>query len=137
VTLKVRVWLLPPLEQPRLPELPEGVCTRTLKVPGAGIMVDVMVTVSWALLFTDVVRVAPLNTTTDEETNWLPVAVRMKLGGNCEKTMVFGEIEVRTGTGRALPQSGFSALQPGRSRSNARWELRRKIRLEQGMKTPI
>ena len=30
--------LVPPLEQPRLPVLPAGVCTATLKLPGAGIM---------------------------------------------------------------------------------------------------
>ena len=125
MTVKVSVPLLPPLEQPRLPELPAGVCTMTLKVPGAGIMEEVMVTVSWELLFTEVVRVAPLKTTTEEATNWLPVAVRTKLGGNCEKSMVVGEIELRTGTGRALPQRGFRALQPERSKSTASSELRR------------
>jgi hypothetical protein len=107
-----------------------------LRVPGAEIVEEVMVTVSWELLLTEVVRMAPLKTTTEEDTNWLPVAVRTKLDGNCEKTMVVGEIELRTGTGRALPQSGFSALQPGRSRSATSNELRRPIRREEGMKTP-
>ena len=59
---------------------------------------------SGKLLPTPVARVAPLKTTTEEETNWLPVAVRTKLGGNCEKTMVVGEIELRVGAGRAPPE---------------------------------
>jgi hypothetical protein len=74
-----------------------------------------MVTVSTELLFTDVVRVEPLKTTTDDETNLLPFAVSVKLAGNWEKVRVEGEIELRTGTGRELPQRGFNALQPGRS----------------------
>ena len=65
-----------------------------------------------------------MKTTTEEETNWLPVAVMTKLGGNSEKTTVAGEIELRIGDGRALLQSGFSALQPGRSKSTSRYEPR-------------
>jgi hypothetical protein len=71
---------------------------------------------------------APSRTTTEEETNWLSVAVSPKLGGNCEKTMVVGEIELSIGTGRALPQRGFSAFHPGRSKSMTSSELRRPIR---------
>jgi hypothetical protein len=108
---------VPPLEQPRLLLLPAGVCTATLKLPGPGIIDDLIVTVAWELLATSVASGAPLKTTSEDETNWLPVAVRTKLGGSCEKTMVAGEIELRTGTGRELPQSGFSALHPGRSES--------------------
>ena len=115
---------MPPLEQPRLPVLPAGVCTTTLKLPAAGIMEDMMLAVSSELLITLLATVAPLKTNTDEETNWLPVAVRTKLGGSCEKTMVVGEIESRLGAGRALPQSGFSALHPGRSKSMTSHELR-------------
>jgi len=68
--LTVRTWLLlvPPLEQPRLPLLPAGVCTTTLKLPGAAIIEDVMLTVSSELLTTVVARLAPLKTTTEEET---------------------------------------------------------------------
>ena len=119
VQLTVRVWvpLVPPLEQPRLPELPEGVCTWTLKLPAAGTMEDVTLAVSWELLTTVVARGAPLMSMTEEPTKWPPVAVRTKLGGSDAKTMVVGEIELRLGEGRALPQRGFSALQPGRSRS--------------------
>jgi hypothetical protein len=58
-----------------------------------------------------------LKSSSEEATNWLPVAVRTKLGGSCEKTMVAGEIELRAGTGRELPQRGFSALHPGRGES--------------------
>ena len=128
LTVRTRALLVPPLEQPRLPVLPAGVCTVMLKLPGAGIMEEPMVTVSCELLFTAVARVAPSRTTTEEETNWPPVAVSTKLGGNCEKTMVVGEIELSIGTGRALPQRGFSALHPGRSKSMTSSELRRPIR---------
>jgi hypothetical protein len=88
-----------------------------LKLPGAVIIEDVMLTVISVLLITAVERVEPLKTSTEEETNWLPVAVRTKLGGSFEKTMVAGEIELRVGLGRALPQSGFSALHPGNSKT--------------------
>jgi hypothetical protein len=125
--------LVPPLEQPRSPVLPPGVCTTTLKLPGAGIMEDVMVAVSSKVLITVVARGASFKTTTEEETKWLPVAVMMKLGGNSEKTMIVGEIELRIGTGRALPHRGFSALHPGRSKSTISHELRRTIRPEAGM----
>ena len=92
-----------------------------------------MLTVSSVLLTTVVVRVAPLKITTEEETKLLPVAVSTKLGGSWEKTMVAGEIELSTGVGRALPQRGFSALQPGRSRSRTSHELRTTIRQEEDM----
>jgi hypothetical protein len=133
--LTVRTWLLlvPPLEQPRLPLLPAGVCTTTLKLPGAGIIEEAMLTVSSELLITAVVRVAPLKTTTEEETKWLPVAVSGTLSGSCEKTKVAGEIELRIGTGRALPQRGFSDLQPGRSKSATSPALRTTTRREEGM----
>lgn len=62
----------------------------------------------------------PLNTITDEETKWLPVRFREKLDGNCENAMVVGDTESRTGAGRALPQSGFRELQPGRSSNKSR-----------------
>ena len=133
MTVRMRTLLVPPLEQPRLPLLPAGVCTAMLKPPGAGIMDEVIVTVSCELLFTVVARATPLRNTTEEETNWLPVAERAKLGGNCEKTIVVGEIELRTGAGRALPQRGFRALHPLRSRSTARSELRQPIRHEETM----
>ena len=128
MTVRTRTLLVPPLEQPRLPVLPAGVCTVTLKLPGAGIIEEPMVTVSCELLFTVVARVAPSRITAEEETNWLPVAVSAKLGGNCEKAMVVGEIELSIGTGRALPQRGFRALHPGRSKSMTSNELRRPIR---------
>ena len=92
-----------------------------------------MLAVSWELLITVVARVAPLKTITEEETKLLPVAVRTKLEGSCEKTMVVGEIELRLGAGRALRQSGFSALHPDKSKTMIRPELRRKIRPEDGM----
>jgi hypothetical protein len=128
LTVRTRTLLVPPLEHPRLPVLPAGVCTVTLKLPGAGIMEELMATVSCELLFTAVARVAPLRSTTEEETNWLPVAVSTKLGGNCEKAMAVGEIELSIGTGRALPQRGFSALHAVRSKSMASIELRRPTR---------
>ena len=96
-------------------------------------MEDVIVAVSWEWLVTAVARVAPLKTTTEEETKLLPVAMMTKLGGSCEKTMVFGEIELRIGAGRALPQRRFSVLQPGRSKSTTNHELRRTIRQVEDM----
>ena len=128
MTVRTCSLLVPPLEQPRSPVVPGGVFTTTLKLPGAGIMEDVMVTLSWELLATVVVRVAPSKTTTEEETKWLPLAMMTKLGGKSEKTMVVGEIELRIGKGRALPQRGFSVLHPGSSKSTTSHELRRRIR---------
>ena len=133
LTVRTCPRLVPPLEQPRSPVVPPGVCTTTLKLPGAGIMEDVMVAVSSEVLITMVARGAPLKTTTEEETKRLPVAVMTKLDGNSEKTMVVGEIELRIGAGRALRQRGFSALHPGRSKSTTSHELRRMIRQEEGM----
>ena len=68
LTVRTRPLLVPPLEQPRSPVLPAGVLTTTSKLPGAEIMEDVIVTFSWELLATVVARVAPLKTTTEEET---------------------------------------------------------------------
>jgi len=124
---------VPPLEQPKSPLLPAGVFTTTSKLPGAGIIEDVMLTVIVDLLITAVERVAPLKITTEEATNWPPVAVRTKLGGSFEKTIVAGEIELRVGLGRALPQSGFSALHPGNSRSATSDETTKAIRQYEGI----
>ena len=96
-------------------------------------MDDVMLTVISELLITAVSTVAPLKTTTEEETKWLPVAVMTKLGGSFEKTMVPGEIELRLGLGRALPHKGFSVLHPGRSDTTTSHEIKRTIRHEEGM----
>ncbi|HWI68976.1 MAG TPA: hypothetical protein VNS88_11455, partial [Nitrospiraceae bacterium] len=128
--VRVLALLVPPLEQPRSPLLPAGVFTTTLKLPAAGIIDDVMSAVTWELLTTVVARVAPLKTITEEETKWLPVAVSTKLGGSCENAMVAGEIELRLGLGRALPQRGFSVLHPGKSKSTTIIELTRTIRQE-------
>ena len=84
-------------------------------------MEDVTVAVSWELLTTVVARGAPFKSITEEATKWPPVAVRGD--GSCEKAMVVGEIELRLGEGRALPQRGFSALQPVRSKSATSHEL--------------
>ncbi len=95
-------------------------------------MEEVMLTVSCVLLTTVVARVAPLKIKTEEETKWLPVAVMTKLDGNCAKTIVAGEIESSTGTGRALPQRGFRALHPSRSKSTTSDELTSTVRDEVG-----
>jgi len=117
--------------------LPAGVFTVTLKLPGAEIIDDVMVAVSWEWLVTTVARLAPLKTTTEEETKSLPLAMITKLGGSWEKTIVVGEIELRIGTGRALPQRGFIELHPGRSTSTTSHELRRRIRGKEGMDSEL
>lgn len=92
-----------------------------------------MSAVSVELLTTVVARVTPLKITTEEATKWPPVAVRTKLGGSCAKASVAGEIDARLGDGRALPQSGFSALHPGRSKSMTSNEPTRTIRQEDGI----
>jgi hypothetical protein len=69
---------VPPLEQPRLLVLPAGVCTATSKLPGAGIIDALIVTVAWELLSTEVASVAPLKSSSEEATNWAPVAVRTR-----------------------------------------------------------
>jgi hypothetical protein len=112
LTVRTRTLLVPPLEHPTSDVLPAGVCTEMLKVPGAVIMDALMVTSSCELLVTAVVTTMPLKSKTEEETNWLPVALSTKPGDTCEKAIVLGEIELRLGAGRALPQSGFRALHP-------------------------
>jgi hypothetical protein len=99
-----------------------------LKLPGEGIAAELTVAVTSEMFFTVVARMAPLKIITEEETNWLPLAVSTKLGGNCENIMVVGEIELRIGVGRALPQSGFSALHPGRTNSTTSSNPRVSIR---------
>ena len=96
-------------------------------------MEEVIVTVAWELLFTEVARVVPLKTTSDEATKWVPVAVSTKLGGSCEKTIVAGEIELSDGAGRELPQRGFSALHPDKSESTNTKKLRRPTLQQQDM----
>jgi hypothetical protein len=67
--VKTRVWLVPPLVQPKEPEFPLGVLTVTFAVPGAEITAVVSVTFNCVLLVTEVLRVVPLMTTTEDETN--------------------------------------------------------------------
>jgi hypothetical protein len=57
---------------------------RDVETSGVGIIEELMVTVSCELFFTAVARVAPLRTTTEEETNWLPVTVSTKLGATAK-----------------------------------------------------
>jgi hypothetical protein len=114
--------------------LPAGVCTVTVKSPVAGIMVDVIVVVSCALLTTVVARAVPLKITTEEETKWLPFAVRVKMEGKPDRVIDAGEIESRTGTGRALPHRGFNDLHPGENRTTISKKPARPIRLEERMK---
>lgn len=92
-----------------------------------------MLAVSVELLTTVVATAFPLKSKTEEATKWPPVAVRTKLGGRVEKVMVAGEIDLRLGDGRALPQRGFSALHPGRSKSMSSHEPTRTTRREDDM----
>ncbi len=70
--------LLPPLLQPRSPELPLGVFTATLAVPGAETMAVVIVACNCWLLVTVVANAVPLRTITEAETKLVPSTVRMK-----------------------------------------------------------
>ena len=67
--VKTRAWLVPPLVHPKDPEFPLGVLTVTFAVPGAEIAAVVIVIFNCVLLRTKVLRVAPLTSTTDDETN--------------------------------------------------------------------
>lgn len=66
--VKDRALLVPPLLQPKSPEVPLGVFTVTLAVPGAVIKAVVRVTCSWVGLVTKVVSAVPLMTPTVDET---------------------------------------------------------------------
>lgn len=61
--------LVPPLLQPKSPELPLGVLTVTLAVPGAEITAVVIVTCNCVLLMTKVLSCVPLMSTIEDETN--------------------------------------------------------------------
>jgi hypothetical protein len=63
-------------------------------------------------------------TTTEDETNWLPFTLRRKPACTWARVIEVGEREAMIGAGRALPQSGFSALQPGRSSQANTMKLR-------------
>src|ERR1700738_5097248 len=78
VMVKVRAWLVPPLEQPRFPEFPLGVLMVTVAGPGAAIWDSVRVTCNSFLLTTWVVTVVPLICTTEDETMSPPFTVRRK-----------------------------------------------------------
>ena len=107
--------LVPPLLQPRSPELPLGVFTATLAVPGAETMAVVIVAANCWLLMTVVVSAVPLRTITEAETKWLPLTVRTKPCCTCANVIVLAERDPMLGEGRALPHKGFSELQPCRS----------------------
>jgi hypothetical protein len=114
VIVKVNVLLLPPLVHPRSPELPLGVLTTTLAVPGPEIRVVVSVTCSCVLLTTVVASVSPLITTTDAETKWDPLTDRTK-PSTVENAIVSVERDEISGDGRALRHNGLIALQPVRT----------------------
>ena len=69
VIVKTKPALVPPLVQPKSPEFPLGVFTVTLAVPGSEISAVVIVTCNSVLFMIRVVRVVPLMTTTEDETN--------------------------------------------------------------------
>jgi len=112
VIVKTREPLVPPLLQPRLPEFPLGVLTFTLALPAPEITAVVIVACNCWLLVARVVKVVPLTTTTEDETNWLPFTVSRKPFYTCANVIVFGESDPMTGTGRELPHKGLSALHP-------------------------
>jgi len=74
--VKVSILLVPPLLQPKFPELPLGVFTATAKVPGPPINVVLSVTCSWLLLLIVVVMLVPLMTTIEAETKFEPFTDR-------------------------------------------------------------
>src|SRR5215472_14216658 len=126
VMVKVNVLLVPPLVHPRSPELPLGVLTAMLAVPGPAIRVVVSVTCSCVLLTTVVATVFPLMTTTDAETKWEPLTDRIK-SSTLENAIVSGERDEICGDGRALPHNGLSELQPGRTSKTHNSVLRHRM----------
>ena len=60
---------------PRSPEIPLGVFTVTLAVPGTVIKLMGIVACTCCALLMVVLKVVPLMTTTDAETKWLPFKV--------------------------------------------------------------
>jgi hypothetical protein len=128
VIVKVNVLLLPPLVHPRSPELPLGVLTATLAVPGPEIRVVVSVTCSCVLLTTVVATVSPLITTTDAETKWEPLTDRTK-PSTVENAIVSVERDEISGDGRALPHNGLIALQPVRTSKRHNIALRHRTGL--------
>src|SRR5215470_13637453 len=125
VMVRVNVLLVPPLVHPRSPELPLGVLTSTLAVPGPSIRVVVSVTCSCVLLTTVVATVFPLMTTTDAETKWEPLTDRTK-PSTAENAIVSGERDEISGDGRALPHNGLTALQPVRTSKRQNIALRQR-----------
>src|ERR1041385_7533325 len=95
-------------------EFPAGVLTDTFADPGAVIKSLGIATCSCVLLWTVVVNVVPLITTTEDETNFLPVTVRTNPCCAWARVIVVLDSETIAGAGRALPHKGLSALQPGR-----------------------
>ena len=113
--VSVSALLVPPLVQPRSPELPLGVLTVTLAVPEPEITSVVIVTCNSLLLWTVVVNVLPLMITTEDETKSEPFTVRRNPACTWANVTVLGESEPMTGVGRELPHNGFRALQPGKN----------------------
>src|SRR5215470_4696780 len=118
LTINVRAVLSPPLEHPTSPEPPLGVCTITLTAPGPEITPVDSVTFNSALLTTLVARGLPLISTCEAATNCAPFTVKVRPCCTCAKSTVLGVSDPIMGTGRALPQNGFSVLlQPGRNKT--------------------
>src|ERR1035438_4647282 len=72
---------------------------------------------------TVVLRFVPLMTTTEDETNWLPFMVRRKPCCPSANVMLVAERDPIIGAGRALPQKGLNALQPGKNSKASRSAL--------------
>src|ERR1700752_1731684 len=114
--VRVNALLVPPLVQPRSPELPLGVLTVTFAVPAPEITSVVIVTCNCWLLGTVVLSVLPLMITTEDATKSEPFTVRRNPCCTWANVTVLGESEAMTGAGRELPHNGLRALQPGKNR---------------------
>jgi hypothetical protein len=125
--------LVPPLLQPRSPELPLGVCTVTLTAPGAEIKLVVSMTFNCPLLITVVLTVSPLIKTTDEETNWLPFTINVEPCCTSENGIVLGEREPISGAGLELPQSGFRVLLQPEANNSASKRAKHRTGVREGM----
>jgi hypothetical protein len=98
--IEARVREAPLIVKGKLPDVPPpgaGFVTATLAVPAVAMSVAVIAAVSWVALIRVVVLAAPLNFTTDVDTNPVPFTIKLKPAPPA--AALVGEIEDSVGAG--------------------------------------